>query len=105
MKAKFYLVVVLLSLMLFLSGCNGVGNLRVNVYNNHDYLMNDVYVGLYTANFNKRIDFKYTTRGEVQFKALEPGSYGLKLVKNNSQKKLRVQVQSDETNHLKVDLE
>ena len=104
MKARFYLVVVLVSLVLLLTACNGVGNLRVNVYNQQQSLMNDVYVGLYSVNFKKRIDFKYTTRGEVRFKALEPGSYGLKIIKHNAKKQLRVQVQSDQNNYLKVDL-
>ena len=104
MKRKIYLIIVLIILVGLVAACNGVGNLRINVYNQQQSLMNDVYVGLYTADFKNRLDFSYTTRGEVKFKALEPGSYGVKIIKHNTKKRLRVQVKSEETNYLKVDL-
>lgn len=104
MKAKFKSAVVLILLMVLLTACNGVGNLDLTVYNQQQTLLNDVYVGLYTADFRTRLDFKYTTRGAVEFKALEPGSYGIKIIKHNTKKRLQVQVEGEETSYLKVDL-
>ena len=104
MKRKIYLLIVLIIVVGLVTACNGVGNLRISVYNQQQSLLNDVYVGLYTADFKTRLDFKYTTRGAVNFKALEPESYGVKIIKHNAKRRLRVQVKGEETNYLKVDL-
>ena len=103
MKKKLLLFLMVFSLIA-LTACNGIGNLRINVYDNQQTLINDAYVGLYTTDFKQRIDFAYTTRGEVRFKGLESGSYGLKIIKHNLKKKIKVQVKSDETNYIKMNL-
>lgn len=101
-KAKIYLVLVLSCLTLMMTACNGVGNLKITVYDSGDRLVNDVYVGLYEADFDERLDFKYTTRGTVEFKALQAGNYGIKLIKKGRVKKLQAQITGEETNYLEV---
>ncbi|MFO7819164.1 MAG: hypothetical protein R6V17_02900 [Halanaerobacter sp.] len=103
MKTRLYLLLMIISLAFLVTACNGIGNLRVNIYQGES-LTDDAYVGLYTTDFKERLDFRYTTRGEVHFKALEEGSYGLKVIKNDQKKRLQVQITGDETNHLKVSL-
>mgnify|MGYP006274685421 FL=1 len=103
MKTRVYLFLMIISLALLVTACNGVGNLRVNIYQGES-LIDDVYVGLYTTDFKERLGFKYTTRGEVHFKALEEGSYGLKIIKHDQKKRLQVQITGEETNHFKIDL-
>jgi hypothetical protein len=104
MRQKFNLGLILACLVILLVGCNDIGNLRINVYDKQQSLLNDVYVGLYRADFERRIDFKYTTRGEVQFKGLASGTYRVKMIKHDLEKRIRVQVKGEETNYLKVDL-
>ncbi|MGM0501794.1 MAG: hypothetical protein ACQERJ_04645, partial [Bacillota bacterium] len=95
---------LLLCLMVVITACNEVGNLRINVYDKQQNLINDAYVGLYTKDFKQRIAFRYTTRGEVQFEGLKNKAYGVKIIKHNLKKKLKVSVKGGESNYIKIDL-
>ena len=104
MKKRLLLGIFILVFSIFLTACNGNGNLRLNIYDQQQNLKDDVYVGLYTSDFNNRLTFAYTMDGEVKFKGLRSGVYGIKVVYYNLHKKFKVKVKGQETNYIKVNL-
>ncbi|KXS38411.1 MAG: hypothetical protein AWU54_2215 [Candidatus Frackibacter sp. T328-2] len=104
MKKKCLLIIIILSLLIILAGCNGQGNLKVVVYDQQQDLISDIYVGLYTSDFKHRVRFAYTIKGEADFYGLRSGIYAVRIVGNNIEKETKVRIQSQETNYIKVTL-
>ncbi|MGM0472194.1 MAG: hypothetical protein ACQEQI_07940 [Bacillota bacterium] len=103
MNKKLLLIVGLLGFMLIISGCQGRGSLRVLVYDQHDNLVDDVYVGVYTSDFEERIDFAYTMTGEAEFAGLKEGIYGIQLVTPQKvTKRMKVKIESQSQEYVKV---
>lgn len=108
MKGKlFLLIAIILTLLLFVSGCNGKGSLKVIVRDQQQNLINDVYVGLYTPGFKERIRFAYTRKGTVEFHGLNSGVYSLRIVGKSEEKikkESKIQIQNQQTTYFKINL-
>ena len=103
MRKRSLLIVGLLSVVLIISGCQGRGSLRMLVYDQHHNLTDDVYVGVYTPNFKRRIDFAYTINGEAEFVGLEQGIYGVKLITPQGvTRQVKVKIESQKQEYVKV---
>lgn len=105
MKKRLSLLVLLLIILVILSGCSGKGNLKVIVYDQQQNPVNDVYVGLYKSNFDQRIRFAYTRRGEVEFAGLKSGVYYIKIISPGYKEKMKVRINNQENRYLKVKLD
>ncbi|SJZ58963.1 hypothetical protein [Selenihalanaerobacter shriftii] len=103
MKRKtILLVILLLGLSIIISGCNGRGNLKVVVYDQQQNLMDDVYIGVYTSSYEKRIRFAYTHHGQAEFPGLSSGTYSLKVIGENLNENLKIHIKNQETRYIKI---
>ena len=98
------MLIISLVLILSLTACNGLGNLKIRVVNFENQPVDDIYVGLYTNNFSKRIKFGYTTRGVVEFKGVNNGVYGLKIIGRQETRKTKVRIKSNQTIQAQIHL-
>ncbi|TDX52742.1 hypothetical protein [Orenia marismortui] len=104
MNRKFVFFTLLLIILLLVTACEGIGNLKVTIYDSEQNLANDVYVGLYTKDLKHRINFAYTLHGVVAFDELPSGSYSMKIYSNGVEKIITVQIKANDTNSVKVNL-
>ncbi|ADL11915.1 hypothetical protein [Acetohalobium arabaticum] len=104
MKKRLSLLVLLLITLIIISGCNGKGNLKVVVYDQQQNPVNDVYVGIYKSDFNQRLRFAYTRRGEVEFAGLESGVYYIRIISPGQKKEMKLRINNQEDRYLKVNL-
>ncbi|PRX30385.1 hypothetical protein BX659_10726 [Orenia metallireducens] len=102
---RVFLIMIILLLMTILVGCEGQGDLKIITYDNQGDLLDDVYVGLYSAKYEQRLDFAYTINGEVNFIGLPSGIYRVKLVSWESSEELEIQIKDGESTYLKLKIE
>lgn len=107
-KKRILLLIIILISVLIVSGCEGRGNLEVIVRDQQQNLINDVYIGIYTPGFEKRVRFAYTKAGVAQFNGLVSGGYSIKIIgKINGrevEKESKVQINNQQTTYLKINL-
>ena len=101
-KKSVKISLVFILLIMLVAGCTGKGDMKVIVYDGGK-VVNDAYVSLYTSNYSQRLRFGYTLHGEIDFRGLDSGVYGLKVIGIDQQvKKGKVHIESEKTAIVKI---